>query len=262
LTISFTGHNGDVGSILFKKLEVLGASCSVFNGEKKNIDILLHIAAKSPPATNDEIINSNIIYLQRVINDAKNIGVKSIIFFSTVSLYGVQNKEWLCENDCINNPSFYGLSKLFGEKYFSECGINTLSLRLPAVLGYRNKTNFLSRIYEKCKQNEEIEINNADKIFNNFISVDSIADLVLNVNIKSGFDAINLASQRELTVKDISDTIVHELNSKSKISIRGNQTNFFNISTKKAELEYGFKPTKAKDTIANWIKERKIYEQS
>ena len=99
-----------------------------------------------------------------------------------MSIYGEQNKESLLEIDSVNNPSFYGLSKLIGEKYLSDSGIKTISLRLPAILGYKNKTNFLARIYEKCVKNEDIEINNSDRYFNNFISVSSIYDFIQNLN--------------------------------------------------------------------------------
>lgn len=259
---AFTGQNGDIGSILFKKLSSLGANCVDFSEDKKDIDVLLHIAAKSPPATDDEIIASNIVYLQKIASTAKENGVKNIIFFSAISSYGAQNKEDLNENDSVNNPSFYGLSKLIGEKYLSECGINTLALRLPAVLGYKNRTNFLARIYEKCKNNETVELGNADRIFNNFITVDAIANFILNAKINNGFDAINLASKKELNIKDIANIIIFELNSKSKLDILNKQSSFFNICTKKAELEYSFNPQNARDAIINWIGERNIYEQS
>ncbi len=259
---AFTGQNGDIGSILFKKLSLLGANCVDFNKDQKDVDILLHIAAKSPPATNDEIIESNIVYLQKVANEAKKNGIKNIIFFSAISSYGTQNKEDLNESDSINNPSFYGLSKLVGEKYLSECGINTLALRLPAVLGYKNRTNFLARIYEKCENNETIDLSNANRIFNNFIAVDSLASFILRVKIRDGFDVINLASNKELTIKDVANTIIAELNSKSKLNILDKDSDFFNICTKKAELEYSFNPQNAKNAIINWIRERKIYEQS
>lgn len=259
---AFTGKNGDIGSILFKKLSMLGANCVDFDKDKKDIDVLLHIAAKSPPATNDEIMASNIVYLQKIASVAKENSVKNIIFFSAISSYGTQNKEDLNESDSINNPSFYGLSKLIGEKYLNECGINTLALRLPAVLGYKNKTNFSARIYEKCKNNETIELSNADRIFNNFITVDAIADFILNVQIKQGFDTLNLASKKELSIKDIANTIILELNSKSKLDILNKQSDFFSICTKKAEQEYSFNPQDAKAAIIKWMQERKIYEQS
>lgn len=47
-------------------------------------------------------------------------------------------------------------------------------MRLPAVLGLKNNTNIIARWYRMLKNNEDVVFKNKDKLFNNFITVESI----------------------------------------------------------------------------------------
>lgn len=256
--IAFTGYRGDVGSILFSKLKSQGIECVYFDDDKKDVDILLHLAAKSPPASNDQIIISNIFYLQDIVSSAKKNGVKTIIFFSAVSVYGSQNREMITESDTPIDPSFYGISKLLGEKYLSECGIPTLALRLPAILGYKNKTNFISRTYESLINNNELIVFNHNKKFNNFISIDSLASFIAKLEFRRVFDVVNLASAPEFSIGEIVSFMKTKLCSESNILFSDQRCNFFNICTKKAEDDYGFVPENSLYVINKWIEEKKL----
>lgn len=258
-----TGEKGDVGSLLMNLYRDNGKEIIPFDKEKNiRANRILHLAAKSPPATSGEIVDSNILYLREVIEYACNNDIRELIFFSAVSIYGNQDKEDVCESDCIVEPNLYGVSKLLGEKLLSEAPFNVLSIRLPAVLGIRNKTNFLSRCYTKLKSNEEIGLTNSDRLFNNFISVENIFEFLTSLKLKKQFEIINLASKKEMTLMDIVMLMKVESGSHSKVASFGDKKPFFNISTLKAQKEYGFIPSGAKETIVNWLKERVMLEGS
>lgn len=256
-----TGEKGDVGSLLMKLYRDNGNEIMPFD-KKKDIraDRILHLAAKSPPASAEDIINSNILYLQEVIEYACKNDIREFVFFSAVSIYGNQNKEDVCESDCMVEPNLYGVSKLLGEKLLSEAPFNVLSIRLPAVLGIRNKTNFLSRCYLKLRNSEEIELTNSDRLFNNFISVKNIFEFLISLKLKKKFDVVNLASKKEMTLLEIVELMKDSMNSRSKVISLDKMNAFFNISAQKAETEYGFEPHSAREAIASWLQYRETYE--
>lgn len=256
-----TGYKGDVGSILFNlykeaKEDIVPLDTTVdINSER-----IIHLAAKSPPATSDEIIKSNILYLQDIVRYAIRNNIKEIIFFSAVALYGNPTKENLSETDKIERPNLYGVSKLLGEEILKESPINALCLRFPAILCLKNSTNFISRCYLKLKNNNRLELTNPNELFNNFISVESIFRFLTQVKLVEKFDVINLASKKEKTLLEIVTLMKESLNSQSEIEISDKKSNFFNISTQKAEIKYGFVPYSVKDSLEDWIQQRKLYE--
>lgn len=259
--VIITGSGGDIGSILASLYRKAGAAVySPDEAIRHGASVILHLAAKSPPASCDEMINSNILYLRDVLQSAQNNNIENMIFFSAVSVYGDLDKEEVNEDDPPEQPSFYGLTKLIGEKYLKESAINTLCLRLPAVLGFRNKTNIMSRLFLKLINNEAIELTNHDKLFNNFISVENIFEFIINLRLKLKHDTINLASAKDLTLFDIATLMKNLMGSKSTIRVLREKKNFISISTKKAELQYNFVPYDAAGVITRWVKQRTAHE--
>jgi nucleoside-diphosphate-sugar epimerase len=256
--ILITGYKGDVGSTLYglyknSNINICPLDLSVNN---VSADRILHLAARSPLALPDEIIQSNILFLQDIIKYAYNNKIKEIIFFSSSSVYGNPDREYLEEHDQIANPDIYGITKLLGEKLLEYSPINVLCLRFPAILSLKNTNNFMSRCYLKLKNDNPIEIINPDKIFNNFISIENIFNFLLQVKVNKKFDVINLASKREKTLFEIVSMIKNISESKSEITISDKICNFFNISTVKAERDYNFIPYRAEDTIKKWIEQK------
>jgi len=257
-----TGSSGDVGLILYRLYKREGFDILPFD-EKVDMEAgrILHLAAKSPPANPEDIIKSNVIYLRRIADYAARNKINELIFFSAVSVYGKQNKENVSENDGIVDPDIYGVSKLLGEKLLRETSLNVLCLRLPAVLGLKNKTNFLSRCYLKLKNNEDIELTNPVRLFNNFISIENIFDFLKHVIFQNDFDVVNLASKKEWTILEIINFMKDNIHSSSRISILNKEDNFFNISTDKAEGKYCFVPYTAKETVSRWIRQKDEHEK-
>lgn len=255
--ILFTGCDGDIGSILFNMYKKIGHN---FDPLDVNVALpakrIIHLAACAPPDSNQKIVNSNISYLQEIIEYAEKNQVQEIIFFSSISVYGKQCHENVNEDDKLNSPDLYGLTKLIGEKLLQESQINVLCLRLPAILGYRNTTTFMSKCFEKLKNNQTLCISDANRIYNNLISTENLFEFLKNVELKQKFDIINLSSKKGKTVLEIVELIKSALNSRSEIIITDNTSHFFNISSKKAQYEYGFIPFEINEAINSWVRKR------
>lgn len=250
-----TGYNGDIGTLLTSMLEKNKIGFLRYDGNLEGVDRIIHLAAKSPPATYDEIISSNILYLKDIIQKAQNSGVKELIFFSAASVYGSLDTDAATEDSPFKTPGIYGLSKALGEEILKESDIKVLAIRLPAILGAKNTTNIIARWYHKIKKDEEVVYMNGQKLFNNFITVESIFNFLKNFTFIEKFDVVNLASKKTMSIVEIVDFMKNTLESNSKL-IDGGSSSSFAISTQKAEEKYGFIPEDPRDAILSWICKR------
>lgn len=185
-TALVTGATGAIGPILVNELISLGYDVRVLIREnlKKNtlpntilefigdindksvlssalsgVDVVFHLAAKlhintPDPSLEEEYYRVNVEGTKNIVMCSRDAGVKRIVLFSTISVYGSQNKnEDACESTLPNPQSFYAKTKLQSE----EIVLNTsgkipssesigVVLRLGAVYGHRMKGNYMKMV--------------------------------------------------------------------------------------------------------------------
>lgn len=252
--VYITGQRGDVGSLLQASLARHGCQAiPLEQGQPGQAKRLLHLAAKSPPASPRELAASNLVHLRSCMQKALALGVEEVVFFSAMSVYGNPDQEDLGEEGPFTRPSLYGLSKLKGERHLALLPLRTLCLRLPAILGRRNSTNLLARLCAALRQGRTLEITNPDRLFNNFIGVEDLARFLLPVQLRETWDAINLASAKKLTLAQVARLLRDGLDSRSEIILSSRPAPFFNIATRRAESRYGFQPPDPTRVIQSWL---------
>lgn len=252
--VFITGQRGDVGSLLQDFLARQGCQAiPLEDGQPGQARRLLHLAAKSPPASPRELVASNLLYLRRCMARALALGVEEVVFFSAMSVYGNPDQEDLGEEGPFTRPSLYGLSKLKGERHLASLPLRTLCLRLPAILGQRNTTNLLARLAAVLRQGRTLEISNPERRFNNFVGVEDLGRFLLSVQLRETWDAINLASAKKLTLAQVARLLRDSLGSTSEIVPSPRPAPFFNISTRRAENRYGFQPPDPTKVIQAWL---------
>lgn len=251
--IVISGANGSVGTLLFDKF-----SKDNYIVEKLDLndlsqkDVFIHLAAKT--LNSEEVLDSNISYLKECIEYCKKTDIKYFIFFSTVSVYGNIDQKNVNELTNLSNTiNIYGLSKLIGEKLLKESELNTLIIRLPAILTKNTKNTFIYKLYEKLSRNEDITISNYTNIFNNIIDINSIYDFILNYKILNSYEIFLLSVKQEKTLEEVVKYLKKELNSKSKIIKNKIKSNFYNIDSSKA-IKYNFNEKDIEEVLKEWIK--------
>lgn len=113
------------------------------------VEIVLHLAAMAdivPSIENpDEYFTSNVDGTYNVVQLAKNINAKKVIYIASSSCYGIPDKYPTPETAPINPKYPYALTKYLGEciaMHWSEVyKIPTISLRLFNVYGPRARTS-------------------------------------------------------------------------------------------------------------------------
>jgi len=265
--IVITGAEGEIGGFLFSffkedKYPVITLD-EFITSKPRNAKVrLLHLAALADDRDCNLLIDSNINYLNKIIFYAEEFNIPEIIFFSSVSVYGDRNKEDLDEQDALEDPNIYGVTKLLGEKLLEKTGAMTLCLRLPAVLEMRRATNFFGRTFDNLQENKKVILANANRIFNNLISIEDIYNFVKKVKLFRKHDIINLGCEKKYTLLEIINFLKECLDSGSVIETAAGKKNFFNISIEKAVQDYQFSPEDARETLKKWCGERLGYKGS
>jgi UDP-glucose 4-epimerase len=121
--------------------------CQLVRQAVAGMDAVFHLAAKlhiynPAPALKDEYFRVNIEGTRCLAGAARAAGVKRLIFFSTISVYGSSRPTQLFDEDAPLNPdSWYAETKIEGEKIVLDELPSTV-LRVAAVYGPRMKGNY------------------------------------------------------------------------------------------------------------------------
>ncbi len=106
----------------------------------KGIDIVINFAANSSPeAEFSEILEPNIIGTYNVFEAARQMGIRRVIFASSVhSIRGYPIGYEVKHNDITKPLNFYGASKVFGEAlchvFSHKYGMSCLAIRIGAFV--------------------------------------------------------------------------------------------------------------------------------
>jgi GlcNAc-P-P-Und epimerase len=150
-------------------------------------------------------------------------GINSIIFYSSVAVYGLRN-EISTEGLEPKPDSPYGASKLAGEKVLVEWASQNqnrtvIIIRPTVVYGIHNKANMFNLI-KQIDSGLYFHIGRAENIksiayVENLVS----ATLFLHDKLGAGVHIFNYADEPQLTSKKIGDTIASTLGKKISLSI-------------------------------------------
>jgi nucleoside-diphosphate-sugar epimerase len=115
-------------------------------------DVLVHLAARlhivdPPPAVREEYERINVLGTASVVSAAIALGVRRVVYFSTVAVYGPAGGRLLTETLPLNPDTLYGETKLAAERLvlaargLDGSAIGT-ALRFGAVYGPRLRGNY------------------------------------------------------------------------------------------------------------------------
>ncbi|EOD01391.1 NAD-dependent epimerase/dehydratase family protein [Caldisalinibacter kiritimatiensis] len=196
--------------------------------EGLNITSIVHLA-DIPGVTTcsevnfDEYIKYNITATQRLLETIKNKGVKKFIFISSSTVYGNVGKMPMSE---LTNPkpiSLYGVTKLAGETlchyYGHNYGMDIDILRIFTVYGPNQRPDMaFHKFIRSILLNEKIPVYGDGKQRRDFIYVEDIAQIILNiVDKKIDEEIINIAGGISLSVNESIKILEELLNKKAKV---------------------------------------------
>lgn len=160
--------------------------------EKSKPDIVFHLAATKNRVCMDDPrrdMDTNCIGTYNVLELSKEFKVKKFIYISTCSVYGVPQYLPIDEKHPINPATFYGVSKLAGERYalvFSRLyDMDVTVLRYSSVYGPRQEDTdvggVVSVFIKRALDNEPLLVFGDGKQERSFTYVKDVIDATIFV---------------------------------------------------------------------------------
>lgn len=193
----------------------------------RTFDAIVHIAGQSGGEMSYEDpvydLQSNAQSTLLLLDLARKINCKRVIYASTVSVYGDLVDPVLIDEEAQTLPkSFYGVGKLASENYLriyaEQFGLETVSLRLFNTYGPgQNLKNFkqgmVSIYLAQALVNKHIHIKGSADRFRDLVFIDDVVDafnMFLTMPI-TGYNYYNIATGKKTEVGTLVDLIVNAL---------------------------------------------------
>lgn len=218
---------------------------------KEEYDILVYSASVScaPP---DKYINDNVAAAVAMMNFCKEHRIKRVIYLSSDQIYGELNTDIATERAVMINPSLYGISKYMAERIIMESGISYFILRMPGVVGRTWGKTLLYRLMDSLKKNEDIQLYNYNRMFNNVLDIDDLVRFIILLcdwKETQESEVFLLGNTEKLTLKELVLYIRESCHSTSCIKNIDTVTRrCFTLDVGRA-MEYGYFSKKIKTIV-------------
>jgi UDP-glucose 4-epimerase len=221
-----TGKIENIKDLDFSKIDSTLGSITSINLEEvfDGCDYVFHLAALTsvPKSLNDPLNTNetNITGTLKVLEAAKNVGIKKVVFSSSSAVYGETESVPISEETPINPLSPYAVTKAAGELYcnvFNEIyGLPTISLRYFNVFGPKQDPNsqysaVIPIFIDKMLKNEKPIIYGDGKQTRDFVSVKHVVDANILAAESKQTGVFNIGLGRSTTINKLFETIKNAL---------------------------------------------------
>jgi len=245
-----------------ERLTWLRADLREQNCLPKQFDALVHCAAEIPARCPDpvELYQRNYEAANSVFAQAAAAKVRTVIFLSSMSVYGAITVPEVSEDTPRHNPDPYGRAKFDAEVALSslvEAGLKSgLSVRLPGTVGRGSHNNFLSASLGRILAGETVRARNPDAMFNNIVYVGDLADFIADsiVTLHPGYAVTNLAASEPVRVRDVYSLLFRSAELPEKIEYDGDGKGAFTISIKRA-LSLGYRAPSVRQSVTSFVRD-------
>ena len=233
MKILLTGSEGFVGGYLREELEKIGHIvycidkvkvsrtnyfCFDLSNEVSSLakllkderfDLLIHLAAAKGDYNlkYDDFYRDNVTASEKTISLVKVLDIKSVIAYSTVSVYGHENKIKSEEADLVpNNP--YGATKLESENIFIKWHNldpikNKLTILRPSVIYGENNFANMYNLLDQLNKKFPVSVGKGNYI-KSMVAVENIVDItVFSINKIRGLQIYNCTDKPYPKLKEV-----------------------------------------------------------
>jgi len=221
------GHTGFIGQTLYRRFKadgvpVMGASseeCNLLDSESVNM-FFSNIPEKADVVfcsvinrhTDDSVqsLHNNIDMVENFIRCARGKRLRSLVYLSSVDVYGRFPDLPINENTALNPSGYYGLSKLCAEFLLKCSGIDCpmTILRLPGIYGWGDRGKSIIGLFvERLYHREAITLSGDGRVLRDYVAVGDLCRIVKSLTEKPKTITLNLATGKSLALKEIVRTI-------------------------------------------------------
>lgn len=228
--------------------------------EQEKFDYVIHLAAQAGVRYSidhpEAYIQSNIIGFFNILEACRYYPVNYLIYASSSSVYGNNEKVPFCEDDNVDNPiSLYAATKktneLMASTYSHLYGLNAVGLRFFTVYGPWGRPDMaIFKFTESILNNRPIQVYSHGDIMRDFTFIDDIIlGIILVLNrikiIKPPF-ILNIGNNKPVSINHVVSILEKYLNKKANIEycpMQPGDVEITNADTQKIYDYCNFKPT-------------------
>jgi len=256
------GHTGFIGSTLLSKAHSMGIEA--IGASRKNVDLCdaLEVASfwekiKAPctvvicavrnkkDCDDVSCVADNVAMVRNVMNSGRG-KITSLIYLSTVDVYGSNPKLPITEKSDARPQHYYALSKLA-----AECAINfeddaypKTIFRLPGIYGEGDSfQSIISLFYKRSVETGKISL--SGNVLRDYVYVGDLCNLILQCVMAPLPGLFNVATGKSLSLEEIAHLA-------GKISNRHTEITFSSVASKGAALDLTFDISHLKEHFPKW----------
>ena len=182
--------------------------------KNQKIDLIFHLAAQAGVRYSfikpKKYIETNIFGFLNILDLAKQLGVKKMLYASSSSVYGDSKKFPLKETEELKPKNIYAISKKLNEKnaelYSNLDNLNLVGLRFFTVFGEWGRPDmFMMKLFKAHSEKKVFYLNNYGNHSRDFTYINDVVDTILKLmkkNIK-GHKIFNVCSNNPQNILKI-----------------------------------------------------------
>ena len=237
--------------------------------EEFHPDIVIHAAASyKDPSNWVEDIATNTLGTAHVVQAAKRLSVKRLIYFQTSLCYGLHPLEQPITLDHPIRPeSSYGISKTAGEQYIQMSQLEYISFRLANVYGPRNVGGPLPTFYNRLTNHKSCFVMDTRR---DFVYINDLLEVVIKAVDGIGETGVyHVSSGGDYSIKELFDMTVKALDialeKEVEVRPRGEDDAYtILLDSSKTNKDFGWNVTTPLETgiakTVEWYRERGVQE--
>ena len=228
--------------------------------EKEHFDKVCHLAAQAGVRYSIDnpksYINSNLVGFANILECCRYYDVKHLIYASSSSVYGGNDKVPYSEDDRVDNPiSLYAATKraneLLANVYARLYGISATGLRFFTVYGPWGRPDMAPFLFAKAIScGESIKVFNNGNLSRDFTYIDDIVEgivKVVNYNPEQPENRIyNIGCSHPVNLMEFIETLEKAIGKPAKkmfLPMQPGDVYQTYADTSKLERDFGYKPT-------------------
>jgi UDP-glucuronate 4-epimerase len=246
------------------KLDLINYS-KIYNVCKKyKIKKIIHLAAQAglrySLVNPHSYIKNNIEVFYNILEVCKNLNIKTLIYASSSSVYGLSNKNKFSENDITDSPlNIYAATKksneLMAHAYSHLFNIKTIGLRFFTVYGPWGRPDMaLFKFVKNILNNKKIDLFNNGNHKRSFTYIDDVVNAIIDI----------LRHERQInniSYKNRKNSHIYNIGNYDSVKLVKLINIIEKILNKKAKINYlPLQPGDIKSTAANITKLKKDYK--
>ncbi|MCW4013556.1 MAG: GDP-mannose 4,6-dehydratase [Candidatus Bathyarchaeota archaeon] len=189
----------------------------------KDCDAIAHLAAlpglvlcNEKP---EEAVSVNVYGTYQVMEAARKLDIKRVVFCSSAATYGVPQKMPVTEDHPQRPLNLYGVTKVSGEQvidtYYDNYGIETVNLRFGNIYGvglYTRWGTVIPKFVNQALSGEKITVYGDGEYSRDFVHVQDITKaMMLGMTVPGvGGEAFNVGGET-LTINEIASMTMEEV---------------------------------------------------